>query len=64
MSAGPWSHNEHGTWCPSCGELLSHRDEDFDEDGECPACGFPDDIEKVAQFHCDPFDDDDEDSAP
>ena len=55
---GPFITNEHGTWCPSCGELLSNRDEDFDPEGECPTCGFPDDIEKVAQFHCGGFDDD------
>ena len=48
----PFITNEHGTWCPSCGELLS-RETEFDPDGECPTCGFPDDIEMMAQFHCD-----------
>lgn len=57
--AGPFTTNEHGTWCPSCGELLSNRDEDFDEDADCPTCGYPDDIDKVAEYHTGEDDDDD-----
>lgn len=57
---GPFFHNEFGTWCPCCGEHLSSDSEDFDEDGECRTCGFPDDIDKITQFHCSTGEDDDD----
>lgn len=50
---GPFTRNEHGLWCPSCGEWLAgsdgHDDEGIQPD-ECRTCGFPDDIELMAQF--------------
>lgn len=50
--ADPWIRNEHGVWCPSCGELISDRAEDCEAAGDCPTCGFPDDAELMAQFQC------------
>jgi hypothetical protein len=55
--------NEHGLWCPSCGELLAGpggTDEEGLEPDECRVCGFPDNIEKMADYHCG----DDEDDGP
>lgn len=54
MSDSHFDRNEHGLWCPSCGELIAaawHDDEGFAPD-QCRVCGYPDDIEMMAQFHC------------
>lgn len=56
-----FTHNDHGTWCPSCGDLLAGAggvDEDGIEPDECPTCGYPDDLEKMADYHCGEDDDD------
>jgi hypothetical protein len=46
MSGSPWDLNEHGLWCPACGEILAApwhlEDEDFVEPEICKTCGFPD----------------------
>lgn len=44
-----YSVNEHGTWCDACGELLARQDQEY-EGEECPACGFPEDAEKMSEF--------------
>lgn len=51
--------NEHGLWCPSCGECVASGglDADLTEPTECRCCGFPD-ADAVAHYH---LDDDDED---
>lgn len=46
-------HNEHGVWCPHCGECVSGA-EDF---ANCPTCGFPDDIDAMADYHCGDWED-------
>jgi predicted RNA-binding Zn-ribbon protein involved in translation (DUF1610 family) len=42
----PWEHNEHGLWCPACGDLLAAswhcEEEDFEPPEVCKQCGFPD----------------------
>lgn len=46
--------NDHGVWCPSCGEMIastSQLDDDWIEPDECRACGFPEDLEAMAEFH-------------
>lgn len=50
-----FTQNEHGLWCPSCGERLAGPalvDEEGLEPEECRVCGFPEDIEKMAEYHC------------
>lgn len=45
--------NEHGVWCPCCGELLAapwHIDEDWEEPDSCKVCGFPDDGEQMSEY--------------
>ncbi|HKT85604.1 MAG TPA: hypothetical protein VJQ77_05910 [Novosphingobium sp.] len=52
--ADAFIHNEHGVWCPSCGELIanaSNVDDDGIEPGECRVCGFPDDAEAMGAYH-------------
>lgn len=47
-------HNDHGVWCPSCGEMLAGAqqvDDDWMEPDECRVCGFPEDIEMMAEHH-------------
>jgi len=40
-----WAENEHGLWCPNCGEHHAAPwemdDEDFSPRLTCRACGFP-----------------------
>lgn len=42
----PWEENEHGLWCPSCGEIIAApwnmEAEDFEPPETCKTCGFPD----------------------
>lgn len=45
----PFSITEQGAWCPSCGEHIAWQDEDIPE--HCRTCGFPDDVEKMAEYH-------------
>jgi hypothetical protein len=63
-----WFENEHGLWCPSCGYHVAHAEQveaaDRESPEECRQCGFPDDGEKMARYHCDDedyVDPDDED---
>lgn len=55
MIDDPWDYNEHGAWCNSCGELVGDAEEveskDWSPPLECRCCGFPEDIEKMAEFH-------------
>ena len=42
---GPFIRNEHGLWCPACGEIIagvSCVDEDYFPPDSCKTCGFPD----------------------
>lgn len=54
MSPNTWTdRNEHGVWCPHCGELVAaqwHIDDDWEEPDECRTCGYPEDIEKMAEY--------------
>lgn len=55
IESGPFDLNECGLWCPSCGDLIAalHSiDEFYQAPGECRQCGFPDDIEAMADYHC------------
>lgn len=59
-----WSVNEDGHWCPSCGYLVARPE--WLQDGahlpdECRQCGYPD-AGAVAEYHCDPDNDDDPDA--
>lgn len=45
-----WDTNEFGHWCPSCGHCLSNDPEEEISREECPTCGFPEDIEKTAEY--------------
>lgn len=42
----PWEPNEHGLWCPNCGDIIApewfFRDEDYEPPEHCRACGYPD----------------------
>lgn len=45
-AAGPWEPNEHGLWCPNCGDIIApdfffERDEEYQPPESCRACGFP-----------------------
>lgn len=43
--AGPWEHNDHGLWCPACGEHIAapwNIDDDYEPPDACKTCGFPD----------------------
>lgn len=44
-----WFENEHGLWCPLCGNLVVKRESEDDEIGHepetCSQCGFPDEID-------------------
>jgi hypothetical protein len=37
----PFIRNEHGLWCPQCGELIA----EWEWIGDCDACGYPSEIE-------------------
>lgn len=41
----PWERNEHGLWCPACGEHIAapwNMDDDYRPPESCKTCGFPD----------------------
>ena len=47
MSNHPWELNEHGYWCPACGNHIAHQITDDPDDearlpDSCRECGFPD----------------------
>lgn len=54
----PWEHNSDGFWCGSCGYLVAHPDAETLPE-TCRQCGFPD-PEAVAEYHCGPWDGDDD----
>jgi hypothetical protein len=41
-----WEHNEHGLWCPACGDLIAPTwfldDDEYQPPEVCKQCGFPD----------------------
>src|SRR3954467_6638214 len=40
-----WHLNEHGLWCPACGNLIAapwNMDDDYQPPESCKQCGFPD----------------------
>lgn len=41
----PWDENEHGLWCPNCGNHIAApwnlEDEDFTPPESCKGCGYP-----------------------
>jgi hypothetical protein len=37
----PFIRNQHGLWCPQCGEQIA----DWEWIGDCDACGYPSEIE-------------------
>lgn len=44
--------NEHGVWCPHCGEIIEaswNIDDEWEEPAECRSCGFPEDLELMAE---------------
>lgn len=48
-----WQFNDHGHWCPSCGQLIARPGADAEAlPDECPTCGFPD-ADQVAAYHLD-----------
>jgi len=40
--SNPWHRNEHGLWCPACGELIGSGEDDYIVPDSCRTCGFPD----------------------
>lgn len=64
--SGPFELNEHGLWCPCCGNLIASpataNADDYQAPAECGQCGFPEDADKVAAYHG--FDGDDDDDEP
>ena len=54
-----WDMNDGAFWCPSCGDMVARDTDDIIPD-ECRQCGFPD-PEAVADYHCGPDEDEDED---
>ena len=47
-ASGPWEANEHGLWCPECGECIAtpwmfERDEQYSPRASCKDCGYPHD---------------------
>ena len=47
----PFDVNEHGLWCPMCGELQQasfHIDETYVPPENCKHCGWPDDFDPEA----------------
>lgn len=55
MSDSHFDRNEHGVWCPSCGELIVPGwrldDDELEEPIECTVCGYPDDLDAMQAFH-------------
>lgn len=41
-----WERNEHGLWCPACGEMIAppwrSNDPGYEPPDSCRQCGFPD----------------------
>ena len=41
-----WDENEHGLWCPACGDLITPawflEEKDYRPPDACKQCGFPD----------------------
>lgn len=39
-----WDHNEHGAWCPACGNLVAAPWQLMEAPAphDCDECGFPD----------------------
>lgn len=54
-----WHMNDGALWCPSCGDMVCRDDANHVPD-ECRQCGFPD-PEAVADYHCGPDDDEQDD---
>jgi hypothetical protein len=56
MHEHPWFQNEYGLWCGSCGEHIAAawhlEDEAYVPPESCRTCGFPDDGEAMAEYHC------------
>lgn len=53
VDPGVFTVNEHGVWCPSCGEIIATPwgiDDDWMAPDECRTCGFPEDHEKMAEY--------------
>jgi len=52
--AHQWTQNEHGIWCPACGELIRPEWNIPDDERElpetCKTCGFPDFEEGCGYF--------------
>jgi len=51
---GVWFLNEHGLWCMSCGNcIMTEREvsKGFEEPEVCDQCGFPEDVEAIADYH-------------
>lgn len=52
-----FEYNEHGAWCPVCGDLVASsfqmEDEDFIVPSVCRQCGFPDEIDRAAKWAAD-----------
>lgn len=50
----PWSLNEHGLWCPACGNLIARlecaEEPDYEPPESCRQCGFPDFEEGTGYF--------------
>lgn len=43
MAEHPWAENEHGLWCPVCGNLIEaawNIDDDFEPPEICNQCGY------------------------
>ena len=54
IDPGDFTVNEHGVWCPSCGEIIAaawnvERAEEWGAPSECRTCGWPDDIDKMTE---------------
>jgi Zn finger protein HypA/HybF involved in hydrogenase expression len=41
QAEAPFIRNDHGLWCPQCGEMIA----EWEWVGDCDACGYPSRIE-------------------
>ena len=52
MGEFAWEQNEHGLWCPVCGNHIAApwhlEDDDYMPPETCPQCGFPDELDPEA----------------
>lgn len=52
MKDHPWDQNEHGLWCPVCGNHIAAiwnlEEEGYEPPDACNQCGFPDEIDPDA----------------